>query len=117
MSHQPEISALVQRRIRRTAFASAAIAAGMVGLAYASVPLYDLFCKVTGFDGTPIVRTVESGQVLDRTMAIRFDAIGASGLNGRVAPESPEVTVKVGETTTVYYRVRNEGPTATAGMA
>jgi cytochrome c oxidase assembly protein subunit 11 len=117
MNHQPEISALVQRRIRRTAFASAAIAAGMVGLAYASVPLYDLFCKVTGFDGTPIVRTVESGQVLDRTMAIRFDANVSPGLNWSFSPESPEVTVKVGETTTVYYRVRNEGPTATAGMA
>jgi cytochrome c oxidase assembly protein subunit 11 len=118
MSNQPEDPALlVQRRIRRTALASAAVAAGMVGLAYASVPLYDLFCKVTGFDGTPIVRTVASGEVLDRTIAIRFDANVSPGLNWSFAPEAPEVTVKVGETTTVYYKVKNEGATATTGIA
>ena len=117
MSHQPERSALVQRQIRRTALASAAVAAAMVGLAYASVPLYDLFCKVTGFDGTPIVRTSQSGEVLDRTMAIRFDANVSPGLNWSFSPEQPEVQVKVGQTTTVYYKVRNDGPAATTGIA
>jgi cytochrome c oxidase assembly protein subunit 11 len=117
MSTRPELPAQVQRRIRGTALASAAIAAGMVGLAYASVPLYDLFCKVTGFDGTPIVRNVQSGQVLDRTMPVRFDANVSPGLNWSFAPEKPEVSVKVGETTTVYYKVRNEGSGTSTGMA
>ena len=107
----------LQRRIRRTAVASAAIAVGMVGLAYASVPLYDLFCRMTGFDGTPIVRTLPSGEVLERRIAVRFDANVAPGLNWRFSPESPEVTVKVGETTTVLYKVKNEGPVATTGIA
>jgi cytochrome c oxidase assembly protein subunit 11 len=106
-----------QRRIRRTALISAGVAAGMVGLAYASVPLYSLFCKVTGFGGTPIVRTVNAGEVLDRTIAIRFDSNVAPGLNWRFTPESPEVNVRIGETTTVYYRVQNVGMTPTTGVA
>ena len=60
--------------------------------------------SVTGFDGTPIVRTLPSGEVVDRTIAVRFDANVAPGLNWRFAPETPDVKVKVGETTTVLYR-------------
>ena len=106
-----------QRRMRRTALISAGVAAGMVGLAYASVPLYSLFCKVTGFSGTPIVRTVNAGEVLDRKIAIRFDSNVAPGLNWRFTPESPEVNVRIGETTTVYYRVQNVGMKPTTGVA
>jgi cytochrome c oxidase assembly protein subunit 11 len=105
------------RRARRTALACAGIAAGMVGLAYASVPLYDLFCKVTGFDGTPLVRSLPSSEVLDRRIAVRFDANVAPGLAWRFAPETPEVRVKVGETTTVLYKVTNEGTAAATGIA
>ncbi|MGO4573490.1 cytochrome c oxidase assembly protein [Microvirga sp. 2TAF3] len=107
----------VQRNVRRTALACAGIAAGMVGLAYASVPLYDLFCKVTGFDGTPIVRTNNESQVLDRMIAVRFDANVSPGLNWRFAPETPEVKVKLGETTTVLYKVTNKGDKPTTGIA
>jgi cytochrome c oxidase assembly protein subunit 11 len=117
MSGPPTLPIETQRRIRRTALISAGVAAGMVGLAYASVPLYSLFCKVTGFGGTPIVRTVNAGEVLDRTIAIRFDSNVAPGLNWRFTPESPEVNVRIGETTTVYYRVQNVGMTPTTGVA
>ena len=55
----------------------------MVGLAYASVPLYDLFCKVTGFDGTPVARDANPAEVIDRSIAVRFDANVAPGLNWR----------------------------------
>jgi cytochrome c oxidase assembly protein subunit 11 len=104
-------------RNRRTLIACAGLVAGMVGLAYAAVPLYDLFCRVTGFDGTPMVGTAPSGQVLDRTMSVRFDANVAPGLGWRFAPETPEVKVRIGETTTVLYRVTNDGPAATTGVA
>jgi cytochrome c oxidase assembly protein subunit 11 len=117
MSGPPNLPIETQRRIRRTALISAGVAAGMVGLAYASVPLYSLFCKVTGFGGTPIVRTVNAGEVLDRTIAIRFDSNVAPGLNWRFTPESPEVNVRIGETTTVYYRVQNIGMKPTTGVA
>ena len=108
----------LDRRLKRTALACAGLVAGMVGLAYAAVPLYDLFCRMTGFDGTPIVGTVTpAGPGLDRTMAVRFDANVAPGLDWRFSAESPEVTVKVGETQTVLYRIRNDGPVATTGVA
>ena len=108
----------LDRRLKRTALACAGLVAGMVGLAYAAVPLYDLFCRMTGFDGTPIVRTATpAGPALDRTMAVRFDANVAPGLDWRFSAETPEVTVKVGETQTVLYRIRNDGAVATTGVA
>ncbi len=106
-----------QRKMHRTAFACAGIVVGMVGLAYASVPLYDLLCKMTGFDGTPVVRDSNGSQVIDRTIAVRFDSNVAPGLNWRFSPETPEVKVKLGETTTVMYKVTNNGDKASTGIA
>jgi cytochrome c oxidase assembly protein subunit 11 len=106
-----------QRKMRRTALACVGVAVGMVGLAYASVPLYSLFCRVTGFDGTPVVRENNSSEILDRTIAVRFDANVASGLNWRFTPEKPEINVKLGETTTVYYKVTNVGDKPATGIA
>ena len=105
------------RGARSTALLCAGLASGMVGLAYASVPLYDLFCRVTGFDGTPVVGSSPAGQVLDRTIAVRFDANVAPGLTWQFAPEASEVTVKLGETKTVFYKVKNVGPAASTGIA
>lgn len=104
-------------RHRRVALACLGLAAFMVGAAYAAVPLYDLFCRLTGFGGTPLVRTLPAGEVLDRQMAVRFDANVAPGLNWRFAAETPEVKVRIGETTTVLYRVTNTGTTPTTGIA
>ena len=108
---------LSHRKMRRTALACAGIAVGMVGLAYASVPLYDLFCKVTGFDGTPVIRTSNTSGVIDRTIAVRFDSNVAPGLSWRFSPETPEVKVKLGETTTVLYKVTNTGDRPSTGIA
>ncbi len=88
----------------------------MVGLAYAAVPLYDLFCRVTGFDGTPLVGSGPAARVLDRTVKVRFDANVAPGLNWRFTPEVTEIEAKLGETQTVFYKVRNAG-VAAAGIA
>ncbi|HEY8382982.1 MAG TPA: cytochrome c oxidase assembly protein [Microvirga sp.] len=106
-----------EARHRKTAIACLGIAVGMVGMAYAAVPLYDLFCKMTGFGGTPLVRTLPAGEILDRTVAVRFDANVSPGLNWRFAAETAEVKVRIGETTTVMYRVTNEGPAPTTGIA
>jgi cytochrome c oxidase assembly protein subunit 11 len=103
--------------MRRTVLACAGIVVGMVGLAYASAPLYDLFCKVTGFGGTPIARADNGSGVVDRTVAVRFDANVSPSLNWRFAPETPEVRVKLGETTTVYYKVTNMGDKPSTGIA
>ncbi len=113
MTPTPDLS----RTMRRTALACAGLAVGMVGLAYASVPLYDLLCRVTGFDGTPIVRASNGSSVVDRTITVRFDANVSPGLPWRFAPETPEVKVRLGETTTVAYKVTNTGDRASAGIA
>ena len=59
----------------------ASMAVGMVGLAYASVPLYDLFCRVTGFGGTTQRADAAPATVLDRTIRIAFDANGLVALH------------------------------------
>ncbi len=107
----------LQQKMRRTVYACTGIVVGMVGLAYASVPLYDLFCKVTGFGGTPVVRASNSSEVADRIISVRFDANVSPSLPWRFSPETPEVKVKLGETTTVYYKVTNTGDKPTTGIA
>jgi cytochrome c oxidase assembly protein subunit 11 len=105
------------RSMRLTALSCVGIVAGMVGLAYASVPLYALFCKVTGFDGTPRIASANTAQATDRVVAVRFDSNVAPGLNWQFAPEVPEVKVRLGETTTVLYKVTNTGDRTTTGIA
>jgi cytochrome c oxidase assembly protein subunit 11 len=107
----------LQRKMQRTVLACVGIVAGMGGLAYASVPLYDLFCKVTGFAGTPIVREGNAANVMDRTISVRFDANVSPGLRWTFQPETPEVKVKLGETTTVLYKVTNTDTKPSTGIA
>jgi cytochrome c oxidase assembly protein subunit 11 len=95
------------RRHRATALWCAALVAAMVGAAYASVPLYRLFCQVTGFDGTPRIASTPSMQVLDKTVAIRFDANVAPGLAWRFEPTHTTMQVRIGENTLAFYRATN----------
>ena len=110
-------SSNLDRKMQRTAFACVGVVVGMIGLAYASVPLYDLFCKVTGFGGTPIVRDSNGSEVVDRIISVRFDSNVAPGLSWRFSPETPAVKVKLGETTTVLYKVTNKGDRPSTGIA
>ncbi len=95
------------RRHRATALWCAALVAAMVGAAYASVPLYRLFCQVTGFDGTPRIASAPSTQVLDKTVDIRFDANVAPGLAWRFEPARNTLQVRIGENTLAFYRATN----------
>lgn len=113
MPESPEL----RRRMHRTVLACAGVAFGMLGAAYAAVPLYDLFCRVTGFGGTPIVREANDAKAIDRTIAVRFDSNVSPSLPWRFAPEAREVKVRLGETTTVYYKVTNTGDKPTTGIA
>ena len=103
--------------VRRTVIICAAVTASMLGVAFASVPLYNLFCRVTGFDGTPVVRSTNPGGILDRAVTVRFDVNVAPGLDWRFAPEAPAIEARLGETKTVFFRVRNAGPSASTGIA
>lgn len=106
-----------QDRARRTALVCAGVVFGMTGLSFAAVPLYDLFCKVTGFGGTPKIGTAGASTVIDRAMSVRFDANVAPGLGWRFEAESQEIKLRVGETKTVFYKVTNTGNRPTTGIA
>ena len=82
--------------------------AAMVGAAYASVPLYSLFCKVTGFGGTPLISERAPDHVLGRQLTIRFDSNVMAGLPWIFKPEQNEIKLRIGEVATVHYKVINE---------
>lgn len=105
------------KNLGRTALICAGVAMGMTGLSFAAVPLYDMFCKATGFGGTPMTGTAGAGTILDRTMAVRFDANVAPGLGWSFTPESPEIRLRVGETKTVFYKITNKTSRASTGIA
>lgn len=91
--------------------------AAMVGMAYASVPLYDWFCRATGFGGKPQIATSAPQGTLGRTITVRFDANVLSGLPWRFAPEQNSIEVRIGDVVTVNYLVTNLAARETAGQA
>lgn len=105
------------QNLGRTALLCAGVAMGMTGLSFAAVPLYDLFCKVTGFGGTPMVGTAGAGTILDRTVSVRFDANVAPGLGWKFEAESSEVELRVGETKTIFYKITNRTDRPSTGIA
>jgi cytochrome c oxidase assembly protein subunit 11 len=106
-----------RRGRRMTLMACASLAVAMVGAAYAAVPLYNMFCRATGYDGTPLVRSTEASATLSRKVSVRFDTNVAPGLRWSFAPEQREIEARIGETKTLFFRVRNEGPSASRGVA
>ncbi|MFD1745653.1 cytochrome c oxidase assembly protein [Rhizobium helianthi] len=90
---------------------------GMVGAAYASVPLYGLFCQVTGYNGTTQRVEQYSETILDQKVKVTFDANVSSGLNWTFEPEKKFVELKIGETTQVEFKATNRSPYETTGTA
>lgn len=74
-------------RNRRTVLACSAAVLAMTGLSFAAVPLYNLFCKVTGFAGTPMVGTAATGKTSERIVSVAFDANVAPALGWRFEAE------------------------------
>jgi len=107
----------LHRRHRAVALWCAAVVVAMVGAAYASVPLYRLFCQVTGFDGTPRVATAPSTTVVDQTITIRFDANIAPGFAWHFAPAATSMRVKLGENALAFYRATNTSNRPLRGTA
>jgi len=105
------------RKNRTVALPLICLVATMLGLAFASVPLYRLFCQATGYGGIP--QRADSGpdQVLDRTIRIRFDANVATGLPWSFEPVQQVMDVKIGEQALAFYKATNKGSTPVTGMA
>jgi cytochrome c oxidase assembly protein subunit 11 len=100
-----------KRRLRRDVLIAAAcgvLAAGMVGASFAAIPLYKIFCSVTGFAGTTQVARSAPKHELARELTIRFDSNVAPGLPWKFVPEQNEIKLHIGEVATVHYKVINE---------
>ncbi len=93
------------------------IVAGMVGLSFAAVPLYRLYCQVTGYAGTTQRAEAASDKVLDRTLTVRFDSNVASDLPWIFEPEQRRLEVKIGENTLAFYKATNTSDHAVTGSA
>ncbi len=97
----------IQNRNKLIAACCVGFFAAMIGMSYAAVPLYQIFCQVTGYGGTTQRAEQYSDQILDRTINIRFDANVSGGLPWEFAPVEREVTLRIGETTQVAYTAKN----------
>ena len=102
---------------RRAAMALSVVVAAMVGLAFASVPLYQLFCQVTGYGGTPKVKVAAGDSVSTREIEVRFDANVNRDMPWRFKPAQGHVTVKLGEPKLAFYRARNDSDETVTGTA
>ncbi|MEZ5924476.1 MAG: cytochrome c oxidase assembly protein [Hyphomicrobiaceae bacterium] len=105
------------QRHSRLALSLALVAVGMLGMAYAAVPLYRLVCQVTGFGGTTQRADAAPGQIVDRTVTIRFDANVANGLSWRFAPDVTSVDVKLGENKLAFFKASNPTAAPLSGVA
>lgn len=104
----------------RTALYLSATVAGMLGLSFASVPLYDMFCRVTGYGGTPLRASEEQASTVvadAREFTIRFDANISSELPWTFRPEQKSVTLKAGEQKVIFYKAINHSDRPVTGRA
>jgi len=103
---------------RRILVILAVVVAAMVGLAYASVPLYLLFCQVTGYGGTTQISGDAAVEILpDHPVRVRFDANTNPALNWRFEAVDAPVTLNPGEEVVINYRATNLGDTTSAGTS
>jgi len=102
-----------------TAFFVVLVVFVMVGLSFASVPLYDLFCRTTGFGGTPVIKknVNESKLSEELTIKVLFNADTAQGLEWNFSPVQREMIVNLGETTLALYEAKNYSENSVTGFA
>ena len=103
----------------RTALAMGAIVAGMAGLAFAAVPLYRVFCQVTGYGGTTQRAEAAPAKIGQRVVTVRFNAdVASQNLPWQFrAPDDGPVQVHVGEDRLVFFHAKNVGTEPTVGVA
>ena len=108
---------LVARRHRFVAITCASVAIGMLGMAYAAVPLYQLFCQVTGYGGTTQRAISPSEHTVDQTITMRFDANVARKLAWDFRPVEQTLTVQLGENRIAHYTATNTSDKPLRGTA
>lgn len=104
---------------RKTAIWAMCLVVGMVGLSYAAVPLYDTFCKVTGFGGTTqVAQAGDPGhELVGRTVKVRFSASTHRDMPWQFKPVEPTVEVQLGQDNLIYYDAYNPTSKPIVGTA
>lgn len=102
---------------KRTVIGLVGVVAFMGALAWASVPLYDWFCRVTGYGGTTQADATGAEKTLDRTVTVRFDASLERGMPWEFAPAAREMEIRIGETGLAFYEAYNPTDRPVAGTA
>ncbi len=105
------------QKSKRLAIGLACVAVGMVGLSFASVPLYDLFCRVTGYGGTTQRAEVASSEILDRQITIDFDANTGRNMPWKFKAVKRKIKLNIGETGIAYYEAYNPSDRTITGTA
>jgi len=107
------------RNTRNTVLAGTVVTVmfGMLGLSFAAIPLYRMFCAVTGFGGTPAVGLAAAPGASGETMRIRFNADTNPALPWKFAPDQNEITLKIGEEQVAFYHATNLAKRSVTGMA
>jgi cytochrome c oxidase assembly protein subunit 11 len=107
----------LDRAKRRTAAWLTAVVLVMGAMGWAAVPLYDWFCRVTGYGGTTSVAVAPSDVILDRTVRVRFDASKDRDMPWGFRPMQRQVELRIGETGLVFYEAWNPTDATVAGTA
>jgi cytochrome c oxidase assembly protein subunit 11 len=102
---------------RKVAVLATSVVFAMIGLAYASVPLYSLFCQTTGFGGTTMRAAHAPAQPIDQMITIRFDANTAASLPWTFNAVQQTMTVKIGEQALAHYEAVNTSKQTIVGTA
>jgi cytochrome c oxidase assembly protein subunit 11 len=117
MTEQVPIETKKNNANRIVAGVCVAFFGGMIGMAYAAVPLYAMFCQITGYGGTTQRTTQYADRVLDREVTIRFDANTAGGIPWKFQPVARSVKIKLGETAQAHYTATNTFDRPVTGRA
>jgi cytochrome c oxidase assembly protein subunit 11 len=107
----------LRSRNRTTALVALCVAGGMVGAAYAAVPLYRIFCQVTGYGGTTQVADAIPDKIIERRIVVRFNADVDRALPWRFRPEQERVELLVGQEGLAFFRARNDSGEPIVGTA
>lgn len=102
---------------RKVGIILASVAAGMLGMAFAAVPLYRMFCQVTGFNGTTLRAAAPSQTKIDRTVTVRFNSNIAPGLDWEFAPVVNTMEVALGDNVLAFYKATNHSDRPIVGSA
>lgn len=105
------------RGIRRTLYTTVGVVAFMGAMGWAAVPLYDLFCRVTGYGGTTNTASAAPDQILDQTIRVRFDASLAEGMDWTFRPVERTMDIRFGEMGLAFYEAHNPTDRPIAGSA